>query len=56
MKSETETESKHDPEEPTPTSQPKASEGIFDDSVIYVTTQGSVIGARGGRITVATKG
>ena len=47
-------ESGADPE-PAPSSQPKASEGIFDDSVIYVTTQGSVIGARGGRITVAIK-
>lgn len=49
MESETESE-------PTPTSQPKASEGIFDDSVVYVTTQGSVVGATGGRITVAIKG
>ena len=55
MKSETETESKPEPEEPTPALQPKASEGIFDDSVVYVTKQGSVVGATGGRITVAIK-
>lgn len=34
----------------------KETEGIFDDSVIFVTTQGSVIGIDGGRITVAKKG
>jgi CRISPR-associated protein Cas1 len=34
----------------------KESEGIFDDSVVFVTTQGSVIGIDGGRITVAKKG
>jgi CRISPR-associated protein, Cas1 family len=38
------------------TSRIKASEGIFDDSVIYVTRQGSVVGVDGGRITVAVKG
>ena len=34
----------------------KASEGIFDDSVIYVTTQGSQVGIDGGRIIVVKKG
>ncbi|SNQ62353.1 type I-D CRISPR-associated endonuclease Cas1d [Candidatus Methanoperedens nitratireducens] len=34
----------------------KESEGIFDDSVIFVTTQGSVIGIDGGRIRVTKKG
>ena len=34
----------------------KASEGIFDDSVIYVTTQGSQVGIDGGRIVVVKKG
>ncbi len=34
----------------------KETEGIFDDSVVFVTTQGSVIGIDGGRITVAKKG
>jgi len=34
----------------------KASEGIFDDSVIYVTHQGSVVSVDGGRIVVAVKG
>jgi len=33
----------------------KASEGIFDDSVVYVTRQGSVVGVDGGRIIVAVK-
>lgn len=33
----------------------KASEGIFDDSIVYVTKQGSVVGVDGGRITVAIK-
>ncbi|NJD02550.1 MAG: CRISPR-associated endonuclease Cas1, partial [Ruminiclostridium sp.] len=33
----------------------KETEGIFDDSVIFVTTQGSVIGIDGGRITVWKK-
>jgi len=34
----------------------KASEGIFDDSVIYVTIQGSQVGIDGGRIVVVKKG
>jgi len=34
----------------------KASEGIFDDSVVYVTRQGSQVGVDGGRITVYMKG
>ena len=34
----------------------KASEGIFDDSVVYVTKQGSQVGVDGGRITVYMKG
>ncbi|MDF1534739.1 MAG: type I-D CRISPR-associated endonuclease Cas1d [Methanosarcinaceae archaeon] len=33
----------------------KESEGIFDDSVIYVTTQGSQVGIDGGRIVVVKK-
>jgi CRISPR-associated protein Cas1 len=33
----------------------KASEGIFDDSIVYVTKQGSVVGVDGERITVAIK-
>jgi len=33
----------------------KASEGIFDDSVVYVTTQGSQVGIDGGRIVVVKK-
>ncbi len=33
----------------------KASEGIFDDSVVYVTRQGSQVGVDGGRITVYMK-
>ena len=33
----------------------KASEGIFDDSVVYVTKQGSQVGVDGGRITVYMK-
>ena len=33
----------------------KASEGIFDDSVIYVTIQGSQVGIDGGRIVVVKK-
>lgn len=47
-KTETEIESKTTP-------QIKASEGIFDDSIVYVTKQGSVVGVDGGRITVAIK-
>jgi CRISPR-associated protein Cas1 len=34
----------------------KESEGIFDDSVVYVTKQGSQVGVDGGRIVVAMKG
>lgn len=34
----------------------KASEGMFDDSVIYVTIQGSQVGIDGGRIVVVKKG
>ncbi|NMC10141.1 MAG: type I-D CRISPR-associated endonuclease Cas1 [Methanothrix sp.] len=34
----------------------KASEGIFDDSVVYVTKQGAQVGVDGGRITVYMKG
>jgi len=34
----------------------KESEGIFDDSVVYVTRQGSQVGVDGGRIVVAMKG
>jgi len=34
----------------------KASEGIFDDSVVYVTRQGSQVGVDGGRIIVYMKG
>ncbi len=34
----------------------KESEGIFYDSVVFVTTQGSVIGIDGGRIRVTKKG
>ena len=34
----------------------KESEGIFDDSVIYVTTQGSQVGIDGGRIIIVKKG
>ncbi len=34
----------------------KASEGIFDDSVVYVTKQGCQVGVDGGRITVYMKG
>jgi CRISPR-associated protein Cas1 len=41
--------------EPGTTPQIKASEGIFDDSVVYVTRQGSVVGVDGGRITIAVK-
>ncbi len=41
--------------EPGTNPQIKASEGIFDDSVVYVTRQGSVVGVDGGRITVAVK-
>ncbi|OBZ35412.1 type I-D CRISPR-associated endonuclease Cas1d [Methanohalophilus sp. DAL1] len=33
----------------------KASEGIFDDSVVYVTTQGCHVGINGGRITIFKK-
>ena len=47
-KTETEIESKTTP-------QIKASEGIFDDSIVYVTKQGSVVGVDGERITVAIK-
>ncbi|MCD4782842.1 MAG: CRISPR-associated endonuclease Cas1, partial [Candidatus Eremiobacteraeota bacterium] len=34
----------------------KESEGIFDESVIYVTTQGSQVGIDGGRIIIVKKG
>ena len=34
----------------------KESEGIFDDSVVYVTKQGSQVGVDGGRITIYMKG
>jgi len=34
----------------------KASEGIFDDSVVYVTKQGAQVGVDGGRITIYMKG
>jgi len=34
----------------------KASEGMFDDSVVYVTRQGSQVGVDGGRIVVVMKG
>lgn len=34
----------------------KASEGIFDDSVVYVTKQGCQVGVDGGRVTVYLKG
>jgi CRISP-associated protein Cas1 len=34
----------------------KASEGIFDDSVVYVTKQGSQVGVDGGRIVIFVKG
>lgn len=34
----------------------KASEGIFNDSVIYVTSQGSQVGIDGGRIVIVKKG
>jgi CRISPR-associated protein Cas1 len=34
----------------------KASEGIFDDSVVYVTKQGSQVGVDGGRIVIFMKG
>lgn len=34
----------------------KESEGIFDESVIYVTTQGSQVGIDGGRIVIVKKG
>ena len=34
----------------------KASEGIFDDSVVYVTKQGSQVGVDGGRIVIVMKG
>jgi len=30
----------------------KATEGMFDESVVYVTKQGSQVGTEGGRITV----
>ena len=33
----------------------KASEGIFDDGVVYITKQGSQVGVDGGRITVYMK-
>ena len=34
----------------------KASEGLFDDSVVYVTKQGSQVGVEGGRIVVFAAG
>ncbi len=34
----------------------KASEGLFDDSVVYVTRQGSQVGVEGGRIVVFAAG
>ncbi len=34
----------------------KESEGIFDDSVVYVTRQGSQVGVDGGRISIYMKG
>ena len=34
----------------------KASEGLFDDSVVYVTKQGCQVGVDGGRVTVYLKG
>jgi len=34
----------------------KASEGLFDDSVVYVTKQGAQVGVDGGRIVVSMKG
>jgi CRISPR-associated protein Cas1 len=54
MNEETEPGSESEPE-PGTNQQIKASEGIFDDSVVYVTRQGSVVGVDGGRITVAVK-
>ena len=34
----------------------KASEGMFDDSVVYVTKQGAQVGVDGGRIVISMKG
>jgi len=34
----------------------KASEGMFDDSVVYVTKQGAQVGVDGGRIVVFMAG
>jgi len=34
----------------------RASEGIFDESIVYVTKQGSQVGVDGGRITIYMKG